>query len=361
MKIRKATQSYETWLAGQMPVIAADLNLKHRAMRNDPFSLLRATFYRWAQTFPTVCADLMEAPAPLGVGDLHVENFGTWRDIEGRLVWGINDFDEACPIPYTLDLARLATSAHLAIAAGHLTIRPGEACQSILDGYRASLTAGGRPIVLAEEHHSIRVMAVERLKDPKTFWDKLRAMPPARQKIPSPALKGIQRNLPDPKIDLRILHRVAGLGSLGRRRFVGLAEWRGAVIAREAKELTISAWRWARSRQPKSEILYEEILERSIRCPDPFVRQRGRWIVRRLAPDCSRIELSALPAKHDARRLLQAMGWETANVHLGTCKARTILDDLRGRPPAWLHRSAEAMVQTTIEDWEEWKKTPGSP
>ena len=31
----------------------------------------------------------------LSVGDLHVENFGTWRDSEGRLIWGINDFDEA--------------------------------------------------------------------------------------------------------------------------------------------------------------------------------------------------------------------------------------------------------------------------
>jgi uncharacterized protein (DUF2252 family) len=24
-----------------------------------------------------------------------VENFGAWRDVEGRLIWGINDFDEA--------------------------------------------------------------------------------------------------------------------------------------------------------------------------------------------------------------------------------------------------------------------------
>src|SRR5260370_32652719 len=46
----------------------------------------------------------------LAVGDLHVENFGTWRDAEGRLTWGVNDFDEAYPLPYTIDLARLATS-----------------------------------------------------------------------------------------------------------------------------------------------------------------------------------------------------------------------------------------------------------
>ena len=47
----------------------------------------------------------------LAVGDLHVENFGTWRDADGRLCWGINDFDEADRLPYTNDLVRLAASA----------------------------------------------------------------------------------------------------------------------------------------------------------------------------------------------------------------------------------------------------------
>ena len=57
---------------------------------------------------------LARAPRALAVGDLHVENFGTWRDVEGRLIWGINDFDEAWRLPYTNDLVRLATSALLA-------------------------------------------------------------------------------------------------------------------------------------------------------------------------------------------------------------------------------------------------------
>jgi hypothetical protein len=26
-------------------------------------------------------------PRVLGVGDIHLENFGTWRDAEGRMVW----------------------------------------------------------------------------------------------------------------------------------------------------------------------------------------------------------------------------------------------------------------------------------
>ena len=87
----------------------------------------------------------------------------------------------------------------------------------------------------------------------------------------------------------------------------------------------MSAWRWARSPKPGRSIWYEELLTRSRRCPDPFVRVRGRWIIRRLAPDCSRIELSSLPEEHDACRLLHCMGWETANIHLGSEPAGILL------------------------------------
>jgi uncharacterized protein (DUF2252 family) len=74
------------------------------------------------------------APTVLAIGDLHVENYGTWRDAEGRLVWGINDFDEAFPLPYTIDLVRLATSARLAIQPGHLSLTSAPACAAILEG-----------------------------------------------------------------------------------------------------------------------------------------------------------------------------------------------------------------------------------
>jgi hypothetical protein len=96
MNIDLATQKYEAWLREQMPLIRADLALKHRMMAESAFRFFRGTFYRWAQLFPRVCPSLMDAPRPLAVGDLHVENFGTWRDSEGRLIWGVNDFDEAC-------------------------------------------------------------------------------------------------------------------------------------------------------------------------------------------------------------------------------------------------------------------------
>ena len=158
------------------------------------------------------------------------------------------------------------------------------------------------------------------------------------------------------RAQVRIAQRIAGLGSLGRERYVAIADWRGGKLAREAKALATSAYAWALGGKGKKGILYQDALDRAVRCPDPFVQLRGSWIVRRLAPDCSRVELVSLPGQRDELRLLYEMGWETANVHLGSKKAiKGVLSDLRKRPTNWLHEASEAMAKATMEDWETWK------
>ncbi|MBH5334377.1 DUF2252 domain-containing protein [Streptomyces pactum] len=46
-------------------------------------------------------------------GDLHAENFGTYMDATGRLIFNVNDFDEAYVGPFTWDLQRFAASVAL--------------------------------------------------------------------------------------------------------------------------------------------------------------------------------------------------------------------------------------------------------
>src|SRR5207245_8315262 len=106
---------------------------------------LRATFYRWAARWRALVGDVAAAPTVLAVGDLHLENFGTWRDSEGRLIWGVNDFDESCPMPYTMDLVRLATSVRLAVRGAHLSCDANVACDGVLEGCRVGMDIGGRP------------------------------------------------------------------------------------------------------------------------------------------------------------------------------------------------------------------------
>ena len=106
MGIRAANKAYERWLAHELrgDLVEGDVDKKHEKMRDSAFAFLRATYWRWAETILEVCPDLAKAPAVLAVGDIHLENFGTWRDAEGRLIWGVNDYDEAAEMPYLLDL-----------------------------------------------------------------------------------------------------------------------------------------------------------------------------------------------------------------------------------------------------------------
>ena len=146
MNIFKATREYEAWAAERTSFLKDDLELKHQRMAGSPFIFFRATFYRWAALWPEVCPDCAQAPELLAVGDLHVENFGTWRDADGRLAWGVNDFDEAQPLPYTNDLVRLAASARLAVEEHNMGLSGREASEAILAGYPPGLGAGGRPV-----------------------------------------------------------------------------------------------------------------------------------------------------------------------------------------------------------------------
>lgn len=352
VNIVDATQSYERWLRQQTRVVPKDLARKHDLMREGPFMFLRATFYRWLQHWPGVCRSEAAAPRVLAVGDLHTENFGTWRDAEGRLVWGVNDVDEVCRAPYTLDLVRLATSVMFAARERFLGISDKSACKAILQGYERCLIEGGRPVVLAEHQAWLRDLALVQLRDPAAFWQKLQTLPRTTHAVPHDVFRS---SMPDRRLRYRVVRRVAGAGSLGRRRLVALADWGGAVIAREAKAVAPSAaaWAWKASSTMDNA---RRLLRVAKRVEDPFFSVRERWIVRRLAPDCARVELADLPRTRDEKNLLRAMGWETGNVHLAS-GARQILHDLHRRPPRWLQRAAEAMASALYADWRDWKRS----
>ncbi len=357
MNIVKATKKFEEWLARHLRIVPPDLQLKHQRMSESVFPFLRATFYRWVQVWPEVCPELARTPHILAVGDLHVENFGTWRDTDGRLIWGVNDFDEASIFPYTLDLVRLVTSALLASREEKLAFRPKDAAAAILEGYKRGMEDGGRAFVLEEEHVWLRAIAQNELRDPIAFWQKMDRLPTVKGEIPESARESLEHMLPEPALRYRLAHRIAGLGSLGHTRVVAIAEWRGGRIAREAKSLAPSSLHWLNPKRTPGEILYSVLVRRAVRCPDPYLQLRGHWIVRRLSPHCSRIELDVLSSARGECRLLEAMGRETANIHLATGeKRRMILKDLRRRKANWLLAAARAMADVVEKDWKVWRE-----
>lgn len=348
--------SFEHWMRSRGPVVEHDLKIKHAEMAKSPLAFLRATFFRWAGLWPRLCPELTDAPLVLGVGDLHVENFGTWRDAEGRLIWGVNDLDEATVLPYAADLVRLAASALLLLEDGALSAA--DICQTITEGYRDWLAKGGRPFVLEENHGWLRTLVLDDAQSPDAFWRAQQELPVA---APSVVVRDLlSAHLPPGAGGIGFVSRAGGLGSRGRQRFAALADWNGARVGRELKAALPSAWGWAQGR-PADAIRGGDLLASAVRSPDPALafilnaERTGGWVVRRLGPRCGRVELGASAGRRDDRRLLRAMGRETANLHLGTAGAASaVCADLDGRDDAWLRRAAQAMADATRADWKSW-------
>src|SRR5689334_20457570 len=98
-----------------MALDPAAFRRKFRKMAASPFA-----FYRGSACL--YYADVSQQADPFlndrtgGVwihGDLHAENFGTYMNAEGVLVFNVNDFDEAYVGPFTWDLKRFAASIAL--------------------------------------------------------------------------------------------------------------------------------------------------------------------------------------------------------------------------------------------------------
>lgn len=107
---------------------------KFRSMAHDPHSFYRGSaglFYRDVTRMEAPFVD--ERSSRIWVhGDLHVENFGTYLNADGRLVFDVNDFDEAYLGHFTWDLLRFATS--LALVGWQKAI-PDDEVGGLIEGY----------------------------------------------------------------------------------------------------------------------------------------------------------------------------------------------------------------------------------
>jgi uncharacterized protein (DUF2252 family) len=356
MNIAEATRQFEGWLGAYVPLVSRQLTTKHKLMAQDPMKFLRGTFYRWLQTWEAVCPELAKAPKVLAVGDLHIASFGTWRDVFGRLVWGIDDFDEAYPLAYANDLTRLGTSAALDASENRLDVGVRTICDIILDGYMEALKTGGRPFVLEDQHRWLHRIALKHLDVPADFWKKMDVLPRPHLRVPRDATNAIAACLPDRRLPYRIARRSAGIGSLGHPRYVAMGCWCGGRIAVEAKAAAPSAGAWAFG-DASPHIYYQDALNHAVRAADPFVKMHRRWLAHRLAPDSSPIEIETLQGHDDQDRLLHAMAWDVANLHIGSRGAdRRILNDLHRRKPNWLRSAVKDMRKQTLRDWKDWRK-----
>jgi hypothetical protein len=349
--IQESARAYERWLQEQLggELVAADLDRKHDKMRESAFVFFRATYWRWAETILEICPELAGAPIVLAVGDIHLENYGTWRDAEGRLAWGVNDFDEAAEMPCALDLVRLAASALLAGSAQGIAAEP--ACSAILQGYVRGLRAP-KPISLDRDYAWLMKLVEVDEHERAKFWKKIAG---THAKAPKRFRDALLEAMPAPGLAMWTAPRSAGAGSLGRPRWIGVAEWRGSPVVREAKALAMSAW--ARVHTPKSrKIRAGEIANGRFHSLDPWYAIEKSLVVRRLSPNNRKIEAESGVRKLFSSEMLELMGFELANLHLGTADKRgAILRDLGRRKKGWLTQAARRSAKACTRDFNDWR------
>jgi len=347
----KLIERYEHWCDRSLPHDAAARAEKHRRMAASPFAFLRASYPVWLDRFGADAAH--SAPeVPFGAGDLHVENFGTWLAPDGE-AFGVNDYDETGPVPFTNDLVRLATSAVLAAREGRLGLAAADIAAHLWSGYRANAEpAAGIALAGDAAGDAAAVARMWRAARPGAdrFWHAIDALPEAGD-----AAAGTP---PAPGFRLRkVRRRIAGLGSRDHARIVLDGELGGARAVYERKPLAPTAAAFTAGADPAvDDGAYAGLLDRQqARTPGlrPQVAVEGAVVVRRLDPDRGRIEIADLPHHRDEHALLRTMGWCTAALHRLSADADGFAETFSAGA---LEEAAERMVAAVSADHERFRR-----
>lgn len=222
---------------------------KFAIMRTGPFPFLRGScplfYHMWP---PTPVLD--SAPVAWISGDLHVENFGSFKGDNRLTYFDLNDFDEAALAPATWDTAHLLTSILAGASAIGLSAPDAEALARVaLQAYAAELRRAkprwierqtARGIVrklLAQTGRRTRSELLDRytrrngqrrslVRDNRRIWPITRD----DRRYVKEIVGALAKASPEPPFFrvLDIARRAAGNGALGVRRYVALVEGRGS-------------------------------------------------------------------------------------------------------------------------------------
>lgn len=131
-------RSVQAFNAGRDP---ERLRMKYEAMRKSPFVFLRGSCHRFYERLAP--GALPASPIGWVCGDLHLENFGSFKGDNGLVYFDINDFDESALAPTAWDLVRFLASVR--VGAASMSVDRAEAqrlCRAFLDAYAETLAQG---------------------------------------------------------------------------------------------------------------------------------------------------------------------------------------------------------------------------
>ncbi|XHX77322.1 MAG: DUF2252 domain-containing protein [Stenomitos frigidus ULC029] len=237
------------------------LALKYQEMRQDAFTFFRGTCHLFYEDLPV--SSLLHVAPPVWVcGDLHLENFGSYKGNDRLVYFDINDFDEAALAPCTWDLARFLTS--ILVAARSLDLEEADAqalCHNFLIAYTKVLAKGQVGMVkrktatglVKELLNSLKQQQRQDFLDERTkivgktrqllINEKALAIDQSqRDKIETALAKwAVKQKKPKFFRLLDAAYRVAGNGSLGLDRYIVLVKGDGSPHKNYLLDLKMSA------------------------------------------------------------------------------------------------------------------------
>lgn len=311
--------------AGRDPALLAR---KHDRMRASPFAFLRGSCRRFYDTLPPGPG---REPQVWGCGDLHLENFGSYKGDNRLVYFDLNDFDDAARFPATAELVRMVASILLAAGELGLPAREGtRLARAFLDAHRAALVDGHARWVerdcasgivralLDQARTRTRKALLARRTTGRGNARRIRIDGERQLAVPLEVRRRVKRALVE-AFDgdaawggvrvLDVAHRVAGIGSLGVARYIALVR---PVATRKAtlldlKEMEPSDAIIAGERRPKFASDVERVitLQRRLQAVPPALLRAVRigrtgFVLRELQPSADRVELAAWRDQPDA-------------------------------------------------------------
>ncbi len=317
-------QNIQTFNARREP---ERLVLKYRNMRSSAFVFLRGTCHLFYDRLPHDRA-LDRAPVTWICGDLHIENFGSYKGDNRLVYFDMNDFDEAALAPCSWDLVRCLSS--ILVGARSMSVKRPVAlalCRTFLGAYVAALangkarwvereTAEGMVKRLLDSLHSrLRLQFLDNRTERKgkqrlIRLDGKKALPVSdkqRSKITSfmEIFAGQQPNPQFYKV-LDVARRIAGTGSLGVDRYIILVEGKGSpdrnylldlkqtLPSALTPHLAIRQPRW-QSEAHRVVALQQRIQAVPMAFLHPVVIGKKAYVLRGLQPSEDRVVLNGAP------------------------------------------------------------------
>ncbi len=318
-------------------------------MGENPFRFFRGSCHLFYEGVPAD-SPVRATPLAWGCGDLHFENFGTFKGQNRLTYFDVNDFDEACLLPAGCDLARLITSVLLGAEA--ISLAEDEALalsEAFLESYRRALaggkagwveraTAAGMVQALLE---GLKKRSRRQLLDQRTerrdSGRRLRidglhhaaATEAQRRKVLTCLRRvGVEQEAPEFYTVLDVACRIAGTGSLGLERYVVLIEGHGSPHENFLLDLKEAIPASPTLYLPVPQPVWPGQADRIVTVQQRFqavspahlsaVVMRGKpFTLRELQPMQDRLDLSQWNGKlKRLARLLQTMGQVVAWGHL---------------------------------------------